>query len=515
MSTIQFQETKGSASEPLNRTFAARPVPRSPDRPLFPCQGLSISRITVYTCATVCFLFTNMLGLAGNAIFFAAVAVLLVSSPSLALMGFSCAVLALTANIAFVPKSIVFTFSRVLSVAIFSARFALTGDAAWVRSPPYIALTIFCVVAAMCSIMSGYFTHIALMKVLIFWSGMTGFFSFIATIRRRKLDTTEWFVAQAAAVCVLNALALLLGVAQNFKGENVSHGLYNLGLYHSQTTGPISALLMIYLTCVVLFAGHRNRWICWPLLGFLAYCLLLTQSRTGAATLTISLSIVAFLALLFNSGRRSAIRLNYSRTLIGFCIAAVVIGGILFDLGSQGALTTRARSFLIKSRRDSESVSIDRILSSRAALMEQSLQNFRASPIVGIGFGVSTNPNFQQTATVLYAPVEKGFLPTAILEEVGLLGTAAFIGFVLTMFVSLARARNIPGLAMFAALLILNLGEAGIFALGGHSAFMWLFVVGGILLGDRCTTQLRLRHGNTGQIGHDSQPLFFQAQPTQ
>jgi hypothetical protein len=68
---------------------------------------------------------------------------------------------------------------------------------------------------------------------------------------------------------------------------------------------------------------------------------------------------------------------------------------------------------------------------------------------------------------------------------------------------------------MFAALLILNLGEASIFALGGHSAFMWLFVVGGILLGDRCTTEVRLRHGNTGQIGHDNRPLFFQAQPTQ
>jgi hypothetical protein len=513
MSAIQFRETKGRAYEPLNSPLMARQFPQSVESPLFPCRGLSVSRVALYACATVSFLLANVLGFAGNAMFFAVVALLLVGSPSLSLMGFSCAVLALTANVAFVPKSIVFTFSRVLSVAIFSARFAFAGDTAWMRSPPYIALTFFCAVAATCSIVSGYFTHIALMKILVFWTGMTGFFAFIATIRQRKIDTTEWFVAQAGAVCILNALALFLGVAQNFKGENVSHGLYNLGLYHSQTAGPIAALLMIYLVCLVLFAGHRNRWICWPLLGFLAYGLFLTQSRTGAATLAVGLSIVAMFAFLFSSGRWRATRLNYSRTLIGLCMAAALLSGILFDLGSQGSLTTRVRSFLIKSRRDSENVSIDRILSSRAALIEQSLQNFKASPIVGIGFGVSTNPNFQQNATILYAPVEKGFLPTALLEEVGLLGTITFIGFILTMFTSLARSRNIPGIAMFAALLTLNLGEAGIFALGGHSAFMWLFVVGGILLGDRCITEGRLRDNLNAQIVRNNMRSFTQVQP--
>lgn len=457
----------------------------------FPCRGLSLWRVALYACATVAFMFVNKGGAIGNTAFFIVVAGMMLGPPMTALMGFSCAVLALTLNTAFVAKTIAFTFSRVFSIAIFSARFAVGGTLSFLNSPPYLAMTTFCLVAAFCSIVSGYFTHIALIKVLIYWAGMTGFFAFIATIREHRIDTTEWFVSQTAAVVILSVLSLVLGVAQNFRATTAALGLYNLAFYHSQTAGPIFALLIVYLACVLLFSGHRNRWICVPLIAFLAYGIFLTRSRTGTGTLAAGLTVVSTLAVLWSRGRRFAIRLNYPRKVIVAGVLATALIATVYDMATQGALMSGIRSFLMKSRADVEEIVVADIFSSRQGLIERGWSNFLQSPIVGIGFGVSTDHYFRETATILYAPVEKGFLPTALLEEVGVLGTLAFVGFIITMLLSLVHARNIPGVAMFVSLLVLNLGEAGIFALGGHAAFMWLFVVGGILLGDRCTTAIR------------------------
>jgi O-antigen ligase len=457
----------------------------------FSCRGLSLPRIAVYACLTTAFMFVNKGGAVGNGVFFLVIAGMMCAGPMTAWMGFSCAVMALTLNTAFVAKTIAFTFSRVLSIALFSARFTLGGNLSFLRTSPYIAMTTFCLVAAGCSIASGYFTHIALMKVLVFWVGMTGFFAFLSTMRQRRIDTTEWFVSQAAAVVMLSVLALVLGVAQNFKGPVATHGLYNFAFYHSQTAGPIFALIMVYLTCVFLFAGHRNRWICIPLFACLAYGIVLTRSRTGVGTLVAGVTVLTTLALAWGRGRRFAIRLNVSRTMIAAGFVAIAVGAVLYDVGTNGSLTARIRMFIAKSGSDVEEIVAEDVLSSRTGLMTRGWQNFRQSPLVGIGFGVSTDQFFRETATILYAPVEKGFLPTALLEEVGVLGTTAFAWFVVAMFRTLVRARNIPGVAMFASLLVLNLGEAGLFALGGHAAFMWLFVLGGILLGDRCTTAVR------------------------
>lgn len=456
------------------------------------CRGLDVRRVTLYACATVAFILVNKGGLAANAAFFLVVGTMMCAGSMPALMGFTCAVLALTVNTAFVPKTTVFTFSRVFSIALFSMRFTVGARPGWITSPPYIAISIFCAVAAMCSIASGYFTHIALIKILIFWSGMTGFFAFVATIRQQRIDTTEWFMAQTAAIVLLSVLSLALGVAQNFKDLKIAHSMYNLAFYHSQTAGPMFALLIVYVLCVLLFTAHRNRWMCVPMLGFLAYFLWLTRSRTGMGTVLVGVSLVLVLALAWGRGRRFAIRLNYPKWIIVVGVAALLLGAGLLELGSRGLLSTSIRSFALKTSLGAqEEAVVSQILSSRSGLINRSLENFRQSPIFGIGFGVSKDPIFQQTATIFYAPVEKGFLLSALLEEVGVIGTLAFVAFIVTMFVGLVRTRNIPGVAMFASLLVLNLGEAGIFALGGHPALMWLFVMGGILMGDRCKTTIR------------------------
>jgi len=462
---------------------------RAAESPRFPCQGLSLQRIAGLTAVTLAMVFVNKLGIAGNAIFFTAIVVMnLAAKPGTAIAAMSLGLLALVANTAFVVKTSIWSIARFINLFSFAGRFALAsaGDRTWIVAPSYMALMAFVFVAAVCSVLSGYYVHISLLKLFSFWIGMTGFFACIHSIRSTRIDTTEWFVSLATSVAALCVLALSLGVASNFKEHAISRGLYNLGLYHSQTMGPMGALFVTYLVCVVLFAGHRNRYLCLPLVVFLAYCVRLTGSRTGMGTLILGLLTCLTLAFAWNRRGLDRLRLNVSR--IALIALLILASGILLvaEFATGGAIGGAVKRIVLKTDKESVTLTFEGATASRQGSIEYSLANFRQSPIYGIGFQVATTDHFKENATLFYAPVEKGFLPTALLEEVGVVGTLFFVIFVGAFLYQLVRERNIPGTTMFLTLLFTNLGEASFFALAGHGAFGWMLVVAGILLGDRC-----------------------------
>jgi hypothetical protein len=454
----------------------------------FPCQGLSPIRIATLSLFGLGMIFLNKLGSAGNALFFAIIAVMMLRSPLTAIMGMNLGLLGLVANVAFVTKTAVWTLSRFLNLFVFAGRFALAeGDHRWMRSPPYLWLTAFCVVAALCSIVGGYYVHISLLKLISFWVATTGFFAAIHVIRRSRVDTTEWFIAQTLTVCGMAVLSLALGVGANFKEYADLRGYHNLAFYHSQTMGPGAAFLTVYCSCVFLFAGHRNRWICLPIIGFLLYCLSLTASRTGAGALILGLAAALWGAVAWGGNRVKRPRLNISRSVMVAAIvgALVVAGGI--DLATGGRISRRLGGFAAKTSGEVESVSFEAAIASRQGVAQQSWEVFKTSPVTGIGFQVAYGEYFEKNATLFSAPVEKGFLPTALLEEVGVLGTTVFVGFLLSMFLQLYRERNIPGMAMFVTHLASNLGEASYFAVAGQGGYGWVMFVAAVVLGDRCT----------------------------
>lgn len=470
----------GQFSRPLS-------VPAAWPANAYPCTGLSARRIIEYTAFALVMIFLNRFGLPGNALFFMIIIAMVASRPLYAVMGMNLAMLGLVANVAFVQKTIVWTFARFANLFLFAGRFGLAGgNAAWSKSPAYLWLTAFCVVAAFCSLVSGYYVHIALLKLFSFWLATSGFFAAIHTIRVLRIDTTEWFVAQTVVVCALCGLSLILGVAQNFKEFASQIGLYNLAFYHSQTMGPGAAFLITYCACVYLFSGHRNRWICLPIVGCLAYFLSLTGSRTGFGTAVIGVGTAFAAAFAWKQSRWRRPRLNLSRSSL---VAMALLGAIgigCCDVALGGRLSRRFASFITKSRGEKTSISLEETIASRQGIAEQTWQNFLQSPITGIGFQVAKTDDFVRNATLFSAPMEKGFLPTAILEEVGVLGAFVFVGFVVSMFRLLIRERNIPGLAMFVAHLASNLGEASYFAVAGQGGYAWMMVMAAIVLGDRC-----------------------------
>lgn len=475
----------------LKHGIASGP-PKTAATAALPCAPLSPWRIFVIASVSVACLLVNKAGIPGNIVFFLICGFMLTRRPATALAGAMLPMIGLCTNTAFVPKTIPWTFGRFLNLFAFTGRFALAGgDFRWLTSPQYLTLTLFCIVAAACSLLSGYYVHIALLKLFSFWVGMTGLFGCMGTIRRTGTDTTEWYIAQATMIAMLCGLALALGVGSNFRGEfSMESGLYNLAFYHSQTMGPASALLILYLVCGYLFAGHRNRWICLPIAGALLVFLFMTRSRTGVGTLLAGLIVALVSAILFQRKRRLRLRLNVSRpALIGMVVTVTTVL-LITDTLLDGTITKSVLSFAAKRVSEVESLTVEEAFATRRRLFEMSYNNFLDSPIYGIGFQVSTSRYFIEHATLFTAPVEKGFLPTAVLEEVGLVGATFFLIFLSTMIGHLVRDRNIPGLTMFAAFLACNLGEVTIFGLAGPGMYEWMLVAGGIVLGDRCTMPL-------------------------
>ena len=118
---------------------------------------------------------------------------------------------------------------------------------------------------------------------------------------------------------------------------------------------------------------------------------------------------------------------------------------------------------------------------SRGAGLADQWQNFRAHPFIGTGFGVNPGGGFVGSpVTVLgipiSAPVEKGFLPTAVLEEVGIPGALAFLVLVGALVRQAYRTGDLVWLAVLLTCLFVNLGEAVFFSMGGLGLLFWLWM---------------------------------------
>jgi O-antigen ligase len=159
----------------------------------------------------------------------------------------------------------------------------------------------------------------------------------------------------------------------------------------------------------------------------------------------------------------------------------VMLGGILvLALVALQWTTIQSdlESFLAK---DSGNASVVQALeASRGNLMSRSMRNFWEHPVTGIGFGAPSDPvRFARQlergpyGIPLSASVEKGFMPTAVLEETGIVGAILTILLLIFLFVPALQHPDPTLFWMMATCLSLNFGEMVFFSIGGMGFFLW------------------------------------------
>jgi hypothetical protein len=298
---------------------------------------------------------------------------------------------------------------------------------------------------------------------------------------------TEFFVSLIAAATLLGLASIPLGYSDLFYRGGIRYRDVFVGAFmHPNCHTLYGSLFTGYLATIAAITGYRNRWVAFPLIGCWIFFMLSSQARSSILASSIAILVLMFYARPLRNLLGERLRVNISRSSLIALFAIAIASLAAWNVATRGTVSRAIVAFINKTDEELEALDADRIVGSRAALVALSWQNFQENPLFGIGFQVAKTQAFVQQATLFTAPAEKGFLPTAVLEEGGVMGAIAFVLF-LTLFIrELVWQRNVPGLVGFMTFLATNFGEVSIFSPGGPGAFGWVMVGAAMILGDYC-----------------------------
>jgi hypothetical protein len=325
-------------------------------------------------------------------------------------------------------------------------------------------------IAMVLSLISSHALIISVTKVITFaWVVTTVLVAFSALTGSELAIIKRWFIAFALVVLISSAFTLLRpAVAYQFLPGSLQ-GILN----HPQSLGTFAAPAAAWTLSGLVLMRPTARAINIAVTVLVWAVMLLSLSRTAAIAAVGATAIAGLRRLL--AGQRvenqaSILRLTGS---IAVGIALVIAVSAL-----TGQLDVAVRSFVLK--RSAPSVS-ESFIGSRGGGIESEWHNFLARPFLGNGFGVYANGEFpsgivEVAGIPISAPVEKGFVPTAVLEETGIIGGCLFLWLLVSLANDVGKDSDLRWVAAFWAALLVNLGEAVIFSPGGIGLLIWLLI---------------------------------------
>ena len=436
--------------------------------------------------------FLNKLGTTGSVLGYLVLFTMAARSTEGAIKAMSLGALYIIANPYLVSINLAHTFLRFPLIAVAGAR--IFWDARRLAPRMFAqghlhALLIFGGVSLVCAFVNQYFFMISFLKLSVFTYGAYAIMLGTDLQRTSGSDLTAWFSAIILFFILGNLLAYATGVGYTFRGKLLEEGgkLGFAGMTnHPQTQGPLAAISAIYAFCVYLFTPYRMRWLMALAVPVLLVMCYMSAARTGLFAVALAMGMILWITF-FMSGGVKRFRLNISPVQIIIIILFGISGIILLEAFTGGAISGRFGDFALKAIRGDTAggLSFANVFASRIPLIEVSMANFKQSPFTGIGFGTMLDAGWAANANLFTAPTEKGFLPTAVLEETGILGAACFVLFILIFLRKYWKKRNIVAIGLMVCFLLLNFGEMMFFSLGGMGLYCWSILGAGISLGDQ------------------------------
>jgi hypothetical protein len=174
----------------------------------------------------------------------------------------------------------------------------------------------------------------------------------------------------------------------------------------------------------------------------------------------------------------------------GKALSALVLIGMLGGIAFMATPSMRqsAAQFIFKTRGEEvakESQTMENLMSSRQALIDRALNNFKESPLTGNGFQVSElqkDLKITSWMQLLSAPIEKGVWVAAVLEEGGAFGMILFTLFICIAFYSLLSRQAFIGASVLFVFLVSNLGEFTFFSMSSLGGLIWAMVFLGVAM---------------------------------
>jgi hypothetical protein len=288
---------------------------------------------------------------------------------------------------------------------------------------------------------------------------------------RRELEIQ---VLGIVASILIASIPLIFTSAGYYRGFDGLSGM----IKHPQAFGVIASVAGVVFT-INIFAQRRLSFLFVVMAAISISLTFLSKARVGGAVLVGGLGAGLTLPLLSSLflRRRARPRVLWRRVVP----ATVLLAAVMLPFGP--VVVAALRSFALKYYDKVSGVTaIDAMWESRGKLILPMLENIERRPYGGVGFGVPgegdkgglivNDPFF---GLPIMATTEKGFLPVAIIEELGIpLGVMVYAW--LFWLISLAARGGVISFATCMGVLFVNVAESVLFAVGGLGMSLWVFI---------------------------------------
>ena len=317
---------------------------------------------------------------------------------------------------------------------------------------------------------------VSLMKIFAFWIFVSSVIICALSLSADEIiKLKDWLICLFVVIIILSLPMYFIpsiGFNRNAAGFQ---GIMN----HPQVFGTMLSPLAAWLISGLIIDRNKLPVWLWVLVLVTVICIFLSQARTGIVALLLGITLGFITGLI-----KKNIKINLNKSIaVGAALTFIFIVTFLLS----GDLRSSAINFVLKQDQKALSqVEADQITeefgASRGVAIQQHWRNFLISPMLGTGYGVYPSGKFPKPVVYyqgipVSASVEKGFLPSMILEEIGILGTLMFLYFLFKLSKYVFNSNDVKWVSMYLSCLFTNLGEATLFAVNGISQWYWLLIV--------------------------------------
>jgi len=340
-----------------------------------------------------------------------------------------------------------------------------------------VSAALFLGTAAFVSLLFGLSPALSMFKLASFALGLVTTFRLAA---RTKTDIEEWTNFLIVFWLWVVAVSLpLLFISAGSGGPRATGDFGFQGVIsHPQSFAVLIAALPAIAFLRSLTTPGKMAFA-WMLVGAVGIFMLFeSRARTGMLACFLSSAVTVLVYL--SKGSRNRMR------VVGRLIALFFVS-LLIVLMSGGAIIVAVQSALHKHTNTGQELdwsmaTVAQLLNSRKAQINQQTEVVNEEPFTGTGFGVQNTgqvehagePESSFMGIPLSSPNEPGFLPLAVLAQVGVAGALFFWIGICCLFSAVLKGRRPEAMGLFTVLLAVNLGEAIGFSFGGLGLYMWM-----------------------------------------
>lgn len=309
-------------------------------------------------------------------------------------------------------------------------------------------LLVFSLVAVLFSFLGGSYPIISTFKVISFALPFGAIFYGIAA----TYEYVDWKEYYVKVFGILFAVSFVLLPYSRFRiTNNDFQGVFN----HVNVFGILSALM------IAMMLGKKSenaikKMIYWIFIALIIFMEYQSASRTGM------LSILLVLITYYLCATPSPIGAKMVALLVSV-FAVLLIFQFMPD--TAATIDDMTNEFIYKGHTNS-------IVASRAGLIDQAMEKFEASPIVGSGFMTPYFPRVFSYSFSFSLGVEPGNILFSLLGDVGILGMCFFVALLL----SILKNGDLSRVYLFVGALAINMGEMVFFSSNNMSILVYMLL---------------------------------------